>query len=360
MVVGIFPPGVFIAEELEIRGLTQDDLARITGRPASTINKIIKGKASITAEIAKDFSAAFGVSAELFLNLECAYQLALAKESDKGIERRARVYNLAPVSAMQKRGWIKKTDNIEELEAAILDFYELDTLEEIENFRMAARGSNTVSEESLSARRAWGRQVLRMAAKNETVGAFDPERMSELKSRLKELTDSLKGAEKVPALLAEYGIRFVIVEHLPRTKIDGAALWLEGGRPVIGMSLRYDRVDCFWHTLLHELSHIANNDAPVIDMDVLSGGNATPQEKRANTEAEEALLPRKLFDGFVQNEALGTRDIINFSFSMKIHPGIVVGRLQHKGNIPFSAQRVLLKKIRSHVLASAETDGWKD
>jgi hypothetical protein len=40
----VFPPGEFIREELEARGWTQSDLAKILGRPLQAINEIVNGK----------------------------------------------------------------------------------------------------------------------------------------------------------------------------------------------------------------------------------------------------------------------------------------------------------------------------
>ena len=86
----VFPPGDFIREELEARHWTQKDLASVIGRPIQAVNEIINGRKSITAETAKQLAAAFGTSAELWLNLESAYQLATADDPDPGIAERAR------------------------------------------------------------------------------------------------------------------------------------------------------------------------------------------------------------------------------------------------------------------------------
>jgi HTH-type transcriptional regulator/antitoxin HigA len=86
----IFPPGQFIREELEARHWTQTDLARVLDRPLQVVNEIVRGRKRITAETAKELAAAFGTSAELWLNLEAAYRLAHAKDPDPTIARRAK------------------------------------------------------------------------------------------------------------------------------------------------------------------------------------------------------------------------------------------------------------------------------
>ncbi len=84
----VFPPGDFIREELEARGWTQGDLARVLGRPLQTVNLIINGRKSVTAETAKALGVAFGTGPELWMNLETAYQLDTAPEPDPAIKRR--------------------------------------------------------------------------------------------------------------------------------------------------------------------------------------------------------------------------------------------------------------------------------
>jgi addiction module HigA family antidote len=87
----VFPPGEFIREELEARGKTQGDLARVLGRPLQTVNQIINGRKAVTPQTAIELAHAFGTSPELWLNLESAYRLALARNKvDPGIARRAR------------------------------------------------------------------------------------------------------------------------------------------------------------------------------------------------------------------------------------------------------------------------------
>lgn len=85
----IFPPGDFIREELEARGWTQADLARVIGRPLQAVNEVINGRKRITAETAKELGLAFGTGAELWMNLESAYRLEATADPDPAIARRA-------------------------------------------------------------------------------------------------------------------------------------------------------------------------------------------------------------------------------------------------------------------------------
>ena len=101
------------------------------------------------------------------------------------------------------------------------------------------------------------------------VAEFQESKITELENKLRKLAAYPQEARKVPTLLSKYGIRFVVIEPLQGSKIDGAAMWLEPRSPVIALSLRYDRIDNFWHNIGHELSHIKHKDAISIDVELV-------------------------------------------------------------------------------------------
>jgi HTH-type transcriptional regulator/antitoxin HigA len=85
----VFAPGEYLRDELAERGWTQTQFAKIIGRPPQLVNGIINGKIAITAQTAKEFAAAFSTSAEVWLNLQCAYDLFKAAEPNPAIHKRA-------------------------------------------------------------------------------------------------------------------------------------------------------------------------------------------------------------------------------------------------------------------------------
>ncbi|HEY1684763.1 MAG TPA: HigA family addiction module antitoxin [Tepidisphaeraceae bacterium] len=85
-----FPPGEYLRDELEARGWTQAEFARVIGRPLQLVNEIIKGKKRITEQTALEIAAALGTSAKVWLNLENTYRLWKADAPDPEIARRAK------------------------------------------------------------------------------------------------------------------------------------------------------------------------------------------------------------------------------------------------------------------------------
>jgi HTH-type transcriptional regulator/antitoxin HigA len=173
----------------------------------------------------------------------------------------------------------------------------------------------------------------------------------------------------VPRILTESGIRFVIVESLTNAKIDGACLWLDDASPVIGMSMRFDRVDNFWFVLSHELAHVleGHGKAAVMLDTELEGDRAgtgleIPEEERvANRAASEFCVPQDKLDRFIARKApfFAERDLIGFARTAGVHPGLVAGQLQrHVGR--YDLFRKHLVKIRDKVTPGAMVDGWGD
>jgi HTH-type transcriptional regulator/antitoxin HigA len=352
-------PGEILQEELDSRGWSQADLADILGRPVQAVNEIIAGKKAITPDTAVALSKALGTSPEYWLNLESAYRLDLLdKRQGNGndIERRSRLYSAAPVKEMVKRRWITVPNHrdLDQVEEEVCRFLNVQSLDDPPQLAFAARKSARTHPHS-SSQLAWACRVKQMAAKMK-VGRYSESKLQRVIKGLPRLSVSHKETRKLPSLLAELGIRFVIVEHLPKTRIDGASLWLDGQKPVVALSLRYDRVDCFWFTLMHELAHVLASDAraEMLVDDSLVGKDAEPAENKINIEARadkmasEWLIPLKALQKFLDqtNPFISRREVLAFADELGVHPAIAVGRLQHAGEVPWTHYRNLLDKIR--------------
>jgi HTH-type transcriptional regulator/antitoxin HigA len=242
----VFPPGEFVKEELEARGWTQADLAEILGRPPRLINEIINGKRAISPETAKGLGEAFGTGAQFWMNLESAYQLARVKEPDDAVARKAHLYSKVPVKEMVKRGWIESSHSVDVFEKQILDFFELTHLDEEIRFCAAARQSASYMAVT-PMQCAWLFRAKKLARAVQ-VNRFTPQLLNTYLEELRGLLESLEEVRHVPRILAESGIRFVVLEPLPQTRIDGVCFWLNDISSVIALSLRYDRLDWFWFT----------------------------------------------------------------------------------------------------------------
>jgi HTH-type transcriptional regulator/antitoxin HigA len=168
---------------------------------------------------------------------------------------------------------------------------------------------------------------------------------------------------QVPQILAAAGVRFVIVEFLPGAKIDGAAFWIDKV-PVIAMSMRYDRVNSFWFVLRHEIEHILNRDGLVIDVELpeaLQRKDKLPiEEVKANAAASEFLVPAGELNSFIKRvrPLYSEQRIMLFAKRIGVHPGLVVGQLQFRDEVPYTHFHKYLVKVREIITRVALTDGW--
>jgi HTH-type transcriptional regulator/antitoxin HigA len=299
-----FPPGEFIKDELEARGWTQDALAEITGIPAPVISNIVKGKRAVSVEIASHLAAAFGTTAQFWMNLETSYQLWTDTRADEKVARKARLYALAPVNELVKRGWIVATKNLDLLEKRLLQFLDRKTIDEPSKLVYATKKS---TEQANASQIAWVHRAKQLA-KGMHAARFSDESLAKTLKRLKELRRNPEDVREVPKVLAEGGIRLVLIEGLAHGKIDGATFWLDAHSPAIALSMRYDRLDHFWFALMHELGHVANRDAwglPILDVNLV-GDEAIPFEdkseieKRADLFAEAFFVEKKEIETFIR------------------------------------------------------------
>lgn len=354
------PPGEILRQILAERNWTQSDLAEVLGRRASLVNDIISGRRSITPETADILGKATDVSAVEWLNYEARYQLSIIKQdTSDSIARRSKLYSKTPLKDILRRGWIVPSNDIDELEKSVLAFLGIDQIDEKVTPPVAfAKKSTSYSEDMTPEQDAWIRRALQLAP---AVHAqpFERERWHDLIDELKALTKSAEEARRVGAILARYGVKLVFIEGLPKSKIDGACILGAGANPVIAMSLRFDRVDNFWFVLFHELRHVYQ-ECSSIDVDMDESIGTDQQEIDANNFAVECLVPQASLNKFVARirPLFSTKKIEQFAASIGVHPGIVVGQLHHRKEVPYHSHRKLLVPIRDIVSDSALTDGW--
>lgn len=367
----VFSPGEYIREFLEGRGWTQDDLAEILGRPSQLVSEIVLGKRGVTPETAKGLAEAFGTSPQLWLNLDAGWQLYKARSTqpDPAIALRARIYSKGPIKEMVKRGWIELSSNPEVLEQRVLDFYQIKGLDDSPPVVLAAARMSTSYDVLTPAQQSWMCRAKHLGQALSVSSKFDSKRMDDLIAKLRAYFTHPEEIRHVPDMLAEFGIRFLVIEHLQKTKIDGACLWLDENSPVITVSLRYDRIDYFWFTLMHELGHAARGDGcrnAFLALDVcLVGEHSLTREEKPDFEisadefAEEALIPQDKLDDFISRKGplFSERDILGFASLHEVHPGLVVGQLHYREK-KYSKFRRLLIKMRGHLTDTALTDGW--
>ncbi len=366
-------PGQLIQALLEERRWTQRTLAIVLGCSETTITRIVGNKQPIDARWALMLEEVFRVPAERFLALQRSLELAQARlvlQPDPHRANRALLYGDLPVADMIKRGWIS-ADSIRDtknVQTGLMRFFGVNRLEDIEILPHAAKKRTAVSTEVTPAQLAWLYRVKKIAG-DMLAGKYSPQAVKAVLPKLRALAVSPEGAAKVPRLMMECGIRFVLVESLPGAKIDGVCFWLNDRSPVIGMSLRFDRIDNFWFVLRHELEHVirlhgqatAMLDAELEGDRAGTGSDIAVEERVANEAAQDFCIPAAQLEAFIARKApfFSERDLIGFARILKVHPGILAGQLQRRTG-RYDRFRDHLAKVREIISPNAIRDGWGD
>ena len=364
----VFPPGVFIREELAARGWTQADLAEIMERPVQMVNEIVRAKKRVTEETAKELAAAFGIEAEFWTRTEALYRLRNSDPAPSRIARRAAIRQRVPLRLMMARGWLPPTTDVDKLEHAVKEFLGVRALDERPAFAVAAKQTSYEQPPS-PVQEVWLLRV-RQIAETMVAPGYSAAKLKNIVSDLRDLRGTPDDARHVPRLLSEAGVRFVVVERLPGLKIDGVCFWLSPTKPVIGMSLTRDRIDNFWFALRHEIEHVLNGDGKdgtvIVDNDLDETADVSEPERRANAAAADFCVPAVALDDLMKQTGTRYTDdtIRRLAQTLGVHSGLVAGQLRKRlsqgplGDRAWKLYTSHLARIRHAILDTAHVDGF--
>lgn len=362
-------PGQALSNLLSEKGWNGRVLSGILQIDESGVNRLLQDKKSITPELAIIFEEIFKIDAEEFVSLQAQYDLAKARLKilpDPQREYRAKLFGSLPIADMINRAWldVENKKDFVKIEAELLKLFKVDSLEKIISPTPHSAKKTNSDDSATPIQLAWINHVRRIAEEM-LVPEYTEERGKSAIEKLKPLLFSAEEIRKVPRILMEHGIRFVIVESLKTSKMDGVCLWLnEGTSPVIGMSLRYDRIDNFWFVLRHELEHVVQGHgktSPKVDIDLNPAAPLDDEEIIANEAAAHFAISEKKMNSFIARKApfFADIDIIGLANTIKVHPGIIAGKLQHHTQ-KYNLFRKHLTPIRSIITPFATVDGWGD
>jgi HTH-type transcriptional regulator/antitoxin HigA len=364
-------PGQLIQALLGERGWSQRALAIVLDMDETAVNRICADKRHVDAKLALVLEDVFRVPAERFLELQRSFDLAQARivmQPDPSRADRAQLYGDLPITEMIRRGWISAKDIRDpKVASELMRFFGVNRIEDIEFLPHAAK-KTAVNSPATPAQMAWLYRVKQIASEM-LVAPYSEPRVNAAINKLRLLTASAEEARKVPRILGDCGIRYVLVESLASAKIDGVCFWLNDRSPVIGMTLRHDRIDNFWFVLRHELEHVVRGHgrtAAMLDAELEGeragiGPNVADDERVANEAAAAFCVPPEMMKAFIARKApfFAERDIVGFARVLKVHSGIVAGQLQHVTG-RYDRFRDHLVKIRAIVAPNAFKDGWGD
>jgi HTH-type transcriptional regulator/antitoxin HigA len=353
-------PGEVIKRLMEERGWSQSDLAYMLGVPAATINQLVNSKRPITAEMAKLLGVAFERPAESFIELQGRWSLAAASDPTDAVRERVHAQSRFPLREMAKRGWIDDLPKGGSPSAVLCRYFGVNSIDHIPQLPHAARKSTVDRAEGLQL--AWFYRV-RAIAREMPTPAYSKQKLERAIEHMALMREAPEEIRHVARLLHEAGVRFVVVEGLPGGRVDGVCLWLDESSPVIGMSLRLDRIDNFWFVLRHECAHVLHGHGKavaIIDNDLGSNPQDVNEEERvANSEAADFCVAHEKMHSFYlrKNPFFSDADVQAFAKINRVHPGLVVGQI-HNLTKQYKILRQHLVSVRKFVTSTSMVDGW--
>lgn len=332
-------------ETLEALGMPQVELAKRTSKAEKTISEIVNGKAPITAATALAFERALGVPAAFWNRREQHYREYLARTEEKrALKEQVEWLKEVPVAAMIRREWVGRCSGRVEQLREVLSFFGMSSVEAwkaswlgpepVADFR-----SSPAFERDPVAVAAWLRQGELLADKMHC-GRYDVGQFRSCISQARALTTEPQErfVPRLKELCSASGVAFVLLAELPRTRVSGAARWLSPSRALLQLSLRHGTNDHFWFSFFHEAAHILLHGKKEAFVDEDQAAGEEPQKEReANSFSEDQLIPKGQYLAFATaHELLSKAAIVGFADRVGVAPGIVVGRLQHEGRLPYT------------------------
>ncbi|MEA3351275.1 MAG: HigA family addiction module antitoxin [Chloroflexota bacterium] len=345
----VSPPGETLFETLEVIGMTQADLAERTGRPRKTINKIVRGKTSITPETALQLERVLGVPASFWNNRERHYQESLARAQERQeLQHQADWLDIIPVKEMIALGWVQAfEDKVDQL-VEVIEFFGVTSPTQWESLWLGdavAFRQSPAFESDPGAVSAWLRKG-ELDALEIDCQPYNEEGFREALWAIREFTTESPEVfvPQMQTLCAQSGVAAVFVPELPKTHTSGATRWLSPRKALIQLSLRYKADDRLWFTFFHEAGHILLHGKR--DVFLEDGDEKNEKEHQADRFAADFLIPPQEFVRFEPAARHYSKtDVTRFAKRIGIAPGIVVGRLQREKRIPFSHMNGLKQRL---------------
>ena len=325
-------PIAAIEFRMEQSGLRPRDLVSFIGSRAK-VSEVLSGKRAITMPMARALHEHLGIPADVLL-----------REPDVDLDDPLAdiEWSRFPVKSMAKLGWIPNgPDLVRCAEQIMRDLIHRAGGLDVAGAALYRKNDQVRANAKMDpyALKAWCWQVLSRANKDRPKADYERGTVTlDFLTKIARLSRSEDGPRLAKELLAKDGIALVIERHLPKTYLDGVALRLGDGRPVIGLTLRNDRIDDFWFCLLHELAHVGRHmdndrgEAFVDDLTLrkLHERPGDPREAQADEWAEEALIPRKVWEASTVRDRPTTMAVMNLANALQVHPAIVAGKVRYE------------------------------
>jgi HTH-type transcriptional regulator / antitoxin HigA len=320
---------------MDQQGLSQRDLVPYIGSRAR-VSEVLAGHRQLTLPMIRALHRGLGIPADSLITPNSTEGMSPLAEGGADVLP----WEKLPIKAMAARGWLPAAaDPLK----AVQDFF-APLGGEVFAGALYRKTSHvrTGREMDRFALLAWTARILLRARTDESMPTFHTENLSpDFLRALGRLSREAEGPRLAIETLHRSGVLVIIEPHLPKTSLDGAALLNSSGHPVVGLTLRHDRVDNFWFTLFHELMHVLLHLGQEVaagvtlvgfydDLDAESA--ADPRENEADAAAREALVPGAAWEASAVRYLPSPEAVIMLADTLGVSPAIVAGCVRYERN----------------------------
>jgi len=347
-----FHPSETLAEKLEELGMGPKEFAIRTGKPEKTVIAILKGKSSITPEMAVQFEHVLKIPAHFWLNMQRNFDEFTAREERQELLAESTDWaRNFPIADMVKKGWLPAKTTIEEKTSELLAFFSISNHNAWEDYyfkqqlKVAFRISLAHTKEPYAIS-AWLRKGELQASELPTKPYEEKdfkEALPEIKSIMAKHPDNF--FKQLQQVCLEAGVKVVHTPCINKAPINGSTRWIND-TPLIQLTGRYKRNDSFWFTFFHEAGHILLHGKKDIFLeDVDYSDKDIEKEKEADSFAIKWTLTNEQEEEILQRFSITEDDVVEFAKKFNTHPAIIIGRLHHKKLLHPSRGRIFFEPV---------------
>lgn len=349
-----FHPGCYVQDIIEDMEITQEEFAVRLGTTPKTISKLINGEINLSKDIALKLSNMFGTSIELWLNLQTTYdKKVLEIQNSQDIDDQKVILDDIDYNYFVNLGAVEKTKKSEEKINNMRSFLIISNLKVLlqpdflVNYRTATQN---VSQKNIINSRAWIQTAINFGKKTQ-VNNFNEQKLESYIPEIRSMTlqQPNQFLSRLKEIFAECGVTFILLPYLKNSNINGAVKWINKNKVILALNDRRNYADTFWFSLFHEIKHVLQqkhkqlfisemkNDVSLLDNRL---------EKEADRFASDTLIPPDLYNSFILRGNFSDESIKAYALHIGIHPGILLGRLQHDGLVSMNRGKLLKEKYK--------------
>ena len=336
-------------------------MAERCGITLKTVSQIINGKASISPSIAIRLERAIGISASLWSNLNTDYELFIAREKDyTSLDKEKQWVKKFPLQQLSNLGIVPRKKNLTENLSNLLSFFGVSTISAWNNFYLTpnvAYRRSTAYKSQPESIATWLR-VGELMSEPVECAPFNKKKFKAALSEIRKATN--EPVQIFQTIMIDHcrnsGVSLVFVPELPKMHVSGATKWLNSNKAMIILSLRHKMDDHFWFSFFHEAAHILLHGKTEIFIEENNQTEKSEKEVEADLFASNFLISKSNYKKLISLNRFSGQSISTFAQEVDLAPGIIVGRLQHDGLIPYSWLNKLKRKFAFSAQQNASCD----